>query len=86
MKFIMKIVKSLEYSGILIKGVTRTIQNETKEQGGVLLGTLGANLLRNMLPGKSVIRSGDWVHNAGEDFQARFILWLILRLPKWAQI
>ena len=59
MKFIMKIVKSLEYSGILIKGVTRTIPNETKEQGGVLLGTLGANLLRNMLPGKSVIRSGD---------------------------
>ena len=72
------IMKSLEDSGVLIKGVTRTIPNETKEQRGgfldVLLGTLRANLLRNMLAGKGAIRSGDRVRNAGEDFQVRFIL------------
>ena len=47
MEGIMKIVKSLEDSGLLLKGVSETIQNDTKEQGGflsILLGTLGANL------------------------------------------
>ena len=48
----MKIVKSLEDSSLLIKGVTQIIDNDRKEQGGgflsMLLGTLGANLLRNM--------------------------------------
>ena len=47
MEGIMKIVKSLEDSGFLLKGVSETIQNDTKEQGGflsILLGTLGANL------------------------------------------
>ena len=49
----MKIVKSLEDSGLLINGATQTIKNETKEQKGrlfyMLLGTLGATLMRNML-------------------------------------
>ena len=49
----MKIVKSLEDSGPLLKGVTRTIENETKEQRGgffsMLLGNLGAILLENIL-------------------------------------
>ena len=49
----MKIIKSLEDSNILSKGATKTTENETKEQkGGVfgmLLGTLGATLLGNML-------------------------------------
>ena len=52
----MKIVKSLEESGLLIKGVSKTIKNEAKEQKGgflgMLLGTLRANLLRNLLTGK----------------------------------
>ena len=45
-----------------MKGVTKTIKNETKEQKGgflgMLLGTLGANLLGNMLVGKGIIRVG----------------------------
>ena len=61
MEDIMKIVKSLEESGLLIKGVTETIKNEAKEQkvrfSGTLLGTLGANLLGNMLAGKGVIQA-----------------------------
>ena len=40
----MKIVKSLEESGLLIKGVSETIENETKETKGMRLGTLGASL------------------------------------------
>ena len=51
-----KIVKSLEESGLLIKAVSKTIKNEAKEQKGgflgMLLGTLRANLLRNLLTGK----------------------------------
>ena len=68
----MKIVKSLEDSGPLIKGITQKIENEAKEQRGVflgvLLGTLGASLLVNMLAGKRVIRADDGVHRAGQEF------------------
>ena len=59
MNDIMKIVKSLEESGLLITGVSQTIKNEAKEQKGgflgMLLGTLGATLLRNSLGCKVVI-------------------------------
>ena len=52
MNDIMKIVQALEDSNILLKGVSETIKNETKEQKGgflsMLLGTLGASLLRNL--------------------------------------
>ena len=62
MKDIMKIVKSLEDSGLLLKRVSETIQYEEKEQKGgflsILLGTLGASLLGNMLSGKGINRSG----------------------------
>ena len=55
MEDIMKIVKSLEDSGLLIECVSKTIQNESKEKIGgflgMLLGTLGASLLGNMLTG-----------------------------------
>ena len=61
MKDILKIAKSLENSGLLLKGVSETIKNEAKEQKGgflsMLLGTLGANLLGNMLAGKGVIKA-----------------------------
>ena len=54
-----KIVKSLKDSGLLLKGVTETVQNEVKEQKGgflsVILGTLGASLLGNLLTGKGAI-------------------------------
>ena len=55
----MKIVISLEDSGLLLKGVSETIQNEAKEQKGgflsMLLCTLGASLLGNLLTGRAVI-------------------------------
>ena len=59
---IMKIVQTLEDFDILLKGVTKAIKNETKEQKGgflsMLLGTLGAILLRNLLAGKGIVRAG----------------------------
>ena len=62
MNDIMKIVQALEDSNILLKGVTKTIKNETKEQKGgflsMLLGTLGASLLGNLLAGKGILRAG----------------------------
>ena len=62
MKDIMKIVQALEDSDILLKGVTKTIKNERKEQKGgflsTLLGTLGASLLGNLLAGKGIVRAG----------------------------
>ena len=58
----MKIVQALEDSLILLKGVTKTIKNEKKEQKGgflsILLGTLGASLLGNLLAGKGIGRTG----------------------------
>ena len=71
MKDIMKIVKVLENFGILLKGVRKTIKNETKEQRGgylsMLLGTLGASLLDNLLTGgKGIMRAGDGIVRAGE--------------------
>ena len=58
----MKIIQALKNSNILIKGVTKTIKNETKEQKGeflsMLLGTLGASLLGNILTGKGILRAG----------------------------
>ena len=58
----MKIVQVLEDSIILLKGVTETINNETKKQKGgflsLLLGTVGASLLANLLTGKGIVRAG----------------------------
>ena len=72
MNDIMKIVKSLEESGLLIKGVGERIKNKAKEQKGrffgMLLGTLGSSLLRNMLVGKGVIRAGEGMIRAGQNF------------------
>ena len=70
---ILKIVKSLEDSGVLLKGVSETIQHEAKEQRGgflsMLLGTLGASLLGDVLwkglSGKGVIRAGEGTIRAG---------------------
>ena len=61
----MKIIQVLENSGILLKGVTETTKNETKElKGGflsMLLGTLGASLLGNLLSGKGIVRAGEGI-------------------------
>ena len=62
MENLMKIVKSLEESGLVVKGVSETIKNERKEQKGeflqMLLGTLADSLLGSALTGKGVIRAG----------------------------
>ena len=80
MKDIMKIIKVLKNSGILLKGVSKTIKIETKEQRGgflnMLLGTLGASLLGNLLTGgkgsvasrakgERIMRAGDGIVRAG---------------------
>ena len=73
MNDILKMVKSLENSGLLIKGVSETIQHEAKEQRGgflsMLLGTSGASLLGDILSkglsGKGVIRAGEGTIRAG---------------------
>ena len=67
MNDIMKIVQALEDSNILLKGVTKTTENETKEQTeeflSMLLGTLGASLLENLLTGKGIVRAGYGNHS-----------------------
>ena len=70
MQDIIKIIKELENSDILLKGVSKTIENQIKEQRGgflcMLLGTLGASLLGNLLTGKGIMRAGDGIVRAGE--------------------
>ena len=70
MEDIIKIVKSLKDSGLLLKEVTESIQKEVKEQKGgflsMLLGKLGASLLGNLLTGKGVNKKGKGIHRAGE--------------------
>ena len=79
MNHIMKIVKSPKESGLLITGVSETIKNEAKQQKGgflgMLLGTLGASLLGNLLTGKGTMRvaegafrPGQGTVRAGQDF------------------
>ena len=70
MNDIIRIIEALENSGILLKGVTKTIENETKVQRvgflSMLLGTLGASLLGNLLTGKGMMRAGEGIVRAGE--------------------
>ena len=71
MNDIMKMIKALENSGILLKGVSKTIKTETNEQRGgflsMLPGTLGASLLGNLLTGgNSIMRAGDGIVRAGD--------------------
>ena len=76
MEDFIKIVKSLENSGLLLKGVTETVQNELKEQKGgflsMLLGTLGASFLENYLTGKGTKRAGEGVIRAGQENKINF--------------
>ena len=75
MEDIIKIVKPIEDSCLLLKGVTKTVQNEVKEQKGgflrLLLGTLDANLFGNILAGKGISRAGKGLgrgmNRAGEE-------------------
>ena len=67
---LIKIIKSLEDSGLLLKGITESVQNEIKEQKdrflSMLLGTLGASLLGSLLTGKGGNKKGKGIHRAGE--------------------
>ena len=74
MSDIIKIVQALKDSNILLKGVTKTIKDETKEQKGgflsMLLGTLGAILFGNLLTGKGIVRAGYGNHSQNKmDFE-----------------
>ena len=68
MKDIIKIVKSLEDSGLLLEGVSETVQNEAKEQKGgflsMLLGALGVSLLGNILADRGINRAGEGIVRA----------------------
>ena len=72
MNDVMKIVKSHEESGLLIKGVSKAIKNEAKEQKegflSILLGTLAAILLGNLLTAKGTITAGEGTFRSGENF------------------
>ena len=69
-KDIMQIIQSLEDSDILLKGVTISMTTQTKEQKvgffSMLLGTLGASLIGNLLSGKGMLRAGEGILRAGE--------------------
>ena len=69
MNYIMKIVRAFEDSNILLKGVTKTIKNETKEQKEdflrLFLGNLGASLLGDLSSGKGTVRVGEGIVRAG---------------------
>ena len=70
MEDLIKIVKSPEDSGLLLKRVTESVQNEVKEQKGgfisTLLGTLASSLLGSLLTGKGIHRAGEGIVRAGE--------------------
>ena len=70
----MKIVKAFQQSGLLIKTVSKTVENDVKEQKGRFLGMLadilGSGLLENMLSGEGVVR-GDGVIWANEKAKAK---------------
>ena len=69
MEDITETVTSFQDSGLLLKGVTETVQNEVKEQKGgllcILLGTLGASLLGNILTGWGINRTGGGIVRTG---------------------
>ena len=72
MNDIIDTLKSLEDSGLLIKCVSETTKNGAMEQKGgflrILLGTLGASVLGNLLTGKGAIREGQGTIGEGQKF------------------
>ena len=68
----MKIIKSLEESGLLIKAISQTIKSEAQDQKGwflrMFLGPLGTSLLGNLLTDKGTIRAGEKTIRASENF------------------
>ena len=84
MNEIMKIVQAFEDSNILLKGDTKTIKKETKEQKGgfvsMLVGTLGTSLLESLLTGKGIVRAGSrikkrkWIVRCGYGNEMDFLM------------
>ena len=76
MEDLIRIVKSLEDSGLLLNGVTESVKNEIKEQKSgflsMLSGTLGASLLGNIVAGKGVDRAGDGIVKTGKKNKSDF--------------
>ena len=74
-EYIIKIVKSLEDPGLLLKGVSKRIENEAKEQKGrflnMLLGLLGLSLLGNILAGKGINRAEKGFIKAGYGYSVK---------------
>ena len=72
MEYIVKVVKSLQQSGLLIKVISETIKNEVKEQKGgflsMLLGTLAASMLGSALTGGEVIKAAEGIIRASGKF------------------
>ena len=87
MNDIMEIVEAIEDSNFLLKGMTKTIKNETKEQKGgflsMLLDTLGASLLGDLLAkklsGKGTVRAGEESLRAGEGIKKKALMQQILQ-------
>ena len=74
---LIKIVTALEEHDVLLKGTSKTIKNETKEQRGgflrMLLGTLGASLLGNLLTGKGLHRTGQGMYRTSQGLKNKLI-------------
>ena len=73
---LIKIATALEEHDILLKGTTKTIKNNTKKQEGgflsMLLATLGASLLGNLLTGKGLYRTGKGMYKTGQGLKKKF--------------
>ena len=76
--YILKMVKSLEESGLIIKGISERIKSEAKERkdgfAPMLLGTLAGGILGNSLTEKAVIRAGEGVIKSSKNFQCCLIV------------
>ena len=83
---IIKMIKSLEDSGLLLKGVTDTVKNEVKEQKGgfvMLLGTLGANVLGNLIAGQGIYRAGKGKGIVTAGYSRPLLCKIITIIIKW---
>ena len=73
MKDLIIIVTALEEHDILLRGISKTIKNETREQKrdflSMLLGTLGASLLGNLLSGKGMYKTGQGMYGTGYELK-----------------
>ena len=72
---LIKILTALEEHDILLKGTIKSIENEIKKQEGgflsMLLGTLGASLLENLLIGKGLYRTGKGMYRTGQGLKKK---------------